>query len=73
MNLVITGKPGEPMSTWCSAYHTRVPDMPVYLIDKQGRWRGHTTCAGDNTAKEMDDLIDKGLLGTEKCSLRLEE
>lgn len=72
MNLMIVGKPGQPDATYCSAYRSRIPNMPVYLVDKEGRLRGHTLCAGDGTQDELDDLVNKKLLGNE-CSLKLED
>ncbi len=72
MNLVLTGKPGEPNASYCAAWHGRFPDMPIYLVDKENRLRGHTTCAGDGTMKEIEDLAFKNLLGKE-CSLKLED
>ena len=62
------------MATSCSVYKTRFPDMFVYLVDDQNRLRGHTLCAGDGTVKELEDLVEKGLLEKgSPCSLRLED
>jgi hypothetical protein len=72
MNLWIVGKPGKPDATFCTAYSSRVPNMPVYLVDSEGRWRGQTKCAMDGSQDELDDLVSKNLLGNE-CSLTLEE
>lgn len=76
MNLMLVdgGKYGEPGATWCSAYRSRIPDMPVYMVDKHNRLRGHTTCSGDGSEKELNDLIAKGLLEKgSPCSLELKE
>lgn len=75
MNLMVFPgkKPGEPYATFCSAYKVRTKDMLVYLVDNKNRLRGETLCGGDGSVEEMDDLIYKNLVNTERCTLKLED
>ncbi len=68
-NLIITGKPGEPMASKCAVYDKRVaPNMPILLIHPGGRvewgtcWHGHP----------MEDKVIEPWLGR-GCSLERED
>ena len=68
INLIMTGKPGEPMATKCAVYATRYSGMPILLLDAAGRIVAQAACGKDDV-NDARAIIQRGL--GKGCSLDL--
>jgi len=68
INLIVTGKPGEPMATTCAVYGARYSGMPIIMVDSQGRIGMETICGKDD-ANEALTIIQRGI--NKGCSLEV--
>ena len=69
-NLIVTGKPGEPMATACAVHRSRTPGMFILFFDSQGRVAADGVC-GHNTPAEPLVIIERGI--GKGCSLEVVE
>lgn len=66
--LRVTNVPGMPNATSCSVYNSRVPGMPIAMVNSKGVVDSIAYCAHD-TPFETHEIITKGI--GKGCSLRV--
>lgn len=67
INLIVRNTPGEPEATRCAVYADRYENMPILLLDEQGRIRGKSFCHVGET--EIEGILEKGI--GHGCSLEV--
>lgn len=66
-NLIVIGKPGEPLATACSRHGSRYNGMPITMFDPEGRSYDGYFCHNDDL--ETAVIIERGI--GKGCSLEV--
>ena len=59
INLIVSGKPGEPMASKCGAYNSRYDGMPIVLVDPNGKTR-MATCSHGSELEDLE-IFERGI------------